>query len=146
MKTSLILAVLSAFLLPVYGSSNSDAESRIKATLNAQVEAWNRGDIPTFVTTYTDDCIFVGKPVLQGRAQLLARYQERYPTPAAMGHLTFSEMAIHLLDKEVAIVTADWHLDRDAAGGGPVGGYFSLVLHRQSGAWKVALDHTSGTP
>jgi uncharacterized protein (TIGR02246 family) len=120
-----------------------DAESDIKAVLTTQVDAWNKGDIPAFVTTYTEDCIFVGKPILQGRAQLLARYQKRYPTPDAMGHLTFSNLAVHILDKDVAMVTADWHLDRNTAGGGPVGGYFSLVLHRQNGQWKIALDHTS---
>jgi len=120
-----------------------DAESDIKAVLTTQVHAWNKGDIPTFVTTYTEDCIFVGKPILQGRAQLLARYQKRYPTPDAMGHLTFSNLAVHILDKDVAMVTADWHLDRNTAGGGPIGGYFSLVLHRQKVQWKIALDHTS---
>ena len=122
-----------------------NAESDIKAVLNTQVEAWNRGDIPTFVTTYTDDCVFVANPIMQGRAQLQARYQKTYPTPDAMGHLTFSNLVIHMLDREVATVTADWHLERNAAGGGPVGGYFSLVLHKQNGAWKIAMDHTSAS-
>ncbi len=85
----------------------------------------------------------MGKPIMQGRAQVLARYQKKYPTPAAMGHLAFSNMVVHLVDEQVAIVTADWHLERDVAGGGPVGGYFSLVLHKQNGLWKIALDHTS---
>jgi uncharacterized protein (TIGR02246 family) len=130
-------------LLLTFPVQASDPQSDIKAVLTTQVDSWNKGDIPTFVTTYTEDCIFVGKPILQGRAQLLARYQKKYPTPDAMGHLTFSNLAVHILDKDVAMVTADWHLDRNAAGGGPVGGYFSLVLHRQNGQWKIALDHTS---
>jgi uncharacterized protein (TIGR02246 family) len=134
----LVLALLLTIPLQAF-----DAESDIKSVLTTQVNAWNRGDIPTFVTTYSDDCIFVGKPILQGRAQLLARYQKKYPTPDAMGRLTFSNLAVHLVDSEVAMVTADWHLDRKESGGGPVGGYFSLVLHRQKGRWKIALDHTS---
>jgi uncharacterized protein (TIGR02246 family) len=121
----------------------SDASSDIKDVLAKQVEAWNKGDIPTFVTTYSEDCIFVGKKLLQGRQQLLERYQKTYPTPDAMGHLTFSNMAVHLLDKDDATVTADWRLERGAAGGGPVGGYFSLVLHKQKGRWMIALDHTT---
>jgi uncharacterized protein (TIGR02246 family) len=137
----LIPVIVSLFLaLPLHAL---DAKSEIEAVLTTQADAWNRGDIPTFVTTYTEDCIFVGKPILQGRAQLLARYQKKYPTPDAMGKLKFSNLVVHILDKEVAMVTADWHLDRNAEGGGPVGGYFSLVLRRQNGQWKIALDHTS---
>jgi len=139
----LLPLILTALIAIPLNASN--AESEIKAVLTTQVEAWNRGDITTFVTTYADDCIFVAQPITQGRAQLLARYQRKYPTPEAMGHLTFSNLTVHRLHKDVATLTADWHLDRTAAAGGPVGGYFSLVLHRQNGAWKIVLDHTSQT-
>jgi uncharacterized protein (TIGR02246 family) len=142
MKPFPALALLFALILPV-GLPAFDAESEIKAVLDTQVESWNRGDIPTFVTTYADNCIFVGKKLSQGRAQLLDRYQKTYPTRAAMGHLTFNSLAIHLLDENVAIVTAEWHLDRSSDGGGPVGGLFSLVFHREKTGWKIALDHTS---
>jgi uncharacterized protein (TIGR02246 family) len=142
MKPHQALAFLFAFLLPARLPA-FDAESQIKAVLTTQVESWNRGDIPAFVATYADDCIFVGKKLTQGRAQLLERYRKTYPTPAAMGHLTFTSLAIHLLDADVATVTAEWHLDRSREGGGPVAGIFSLVFHRQNGLWKIALDHTS---
>jgi uncharacterized protein (TIGR02246 family) len=145
MKLLSIFALIFALILPGALLAR-DAESEITSVLTAQVDAWNRGDIPAFVMTYAEDCIFVTNattPIAQGRDQLLARYQRKYPTPAAMGHLTFSNMAIHLLEKDVATLTAEWHLDRSAEAGGPVGGIFSLVLHRQNGAWKIALDHTS---
>lgn len=135
-------ALVLAFAIPATVGA-FDSESDIKAVLNTQVESWNQGDIPTFVSTYADDCIFVGKTVTHGRAQLLDRYQKTYPSRAAMGHLTFSSLAVHLLDPDVAVVTASWQLDRTAEGGGPVGGVFSLVFHRQGGTWKIALDHTS---
>jgi uncharacterized protein (TIGR02246 family) len=137
-KLLLAIALLLPAALPA-----QDTESQIKAVLNTQVESWNKGDIPTFVTTYADDCIFVGKKLAQGRAQLLDRYQKTYPTRAAMGHLTFSSLAVHLLDQNVAIVTAEWQLERSTEGGGKVGGLFSLVFHKQNGQWKIALDHTS---
>lgn len=135
-------ALLLALLLPLQLLA-LNSESQIKAVLDTQVEAWNRGDLPTFVTTYADDCTFVGKKVTEGSAQLLLHYQKAYPTRAAMGHLTFSEMAIHVLNKDVATVTATWHLDRSEAAGGPTGGIFSLVLQRKKGLWKIALDHTA---
>jgi uncharacterized protein (TIGR02246 family) len=120
-----------------------DAESQIKSVLNIQLDAWNRGDIPTFITTYAPDCIFVGKQVAHGRDQLLARYQRTYPNREAMGHLTFEAVEVHLLSADAAFLTGEWHLARMAAGGNDVGGLFSLVLRRQANEWKIALDHTS---
>ena len=65
----------------------ADAESSIRAVLSTQVDAWNKGDLSTFVTTYADDCLFVGKQVVRGRPAVLARYQKTYSNPAAMGKL-----------------------------------------------------------
>lgn len=122
--------------------SAADTEAQIKAVLDFQVDAWNRGDIPTFVTTYADDCIYLGKQVVHGREQLLARYQKAYPTREAMGHLSYSTLDVHPLRDDIAIVTGAWHLER-SGGAGNVGGFFSLVFQRGAHGWKIALDHTS---
>jgi uncharacterized protein (TIGR02246 family) len=121
----------------------NDAETKISAELSEQVQAWNRGDIPGFVQTYAEDCTFVGKQILQGRAQLLARYRKSYPSPAAMGRLSFQHLSIRALDGQVAIVTGEWHLDRPGSAGGPAGGVFSLVWQLRNGHWRIALDHTT---
>lgn len=141
MRTALwtILALLVASL----HVSAGDAETQISAELSVQVQAWNRGDIPAFVQTYAEDCTFVGKRILHGRAQLLARYRKAYPSPAAMGTLSFNNLSIRPLDAQVAIATGEWRLDRPASLGGPVGGVFSLVWRLQSGHWRIALDHTT---
>lgn len=123
--------------------SAGNAETQISAELSAQVQAWNRGDIPAFVQTYAEDCTFVGKQILHGRAQLLARYRKAYPSPAAMGTLSFRNLSIRPLDAQVAIAIGEWHLDRPASAGGPVGGVFSLVWRLQNGHWRIALDHTT---
>ena len=136
--TALLLSLLTTAPLKA-----SDAESEIQTVLNIQLEAWNRGDIPALVNTYAPDCIFVGKQVAKGRAQLLARYQKTYPTRAAMGHLTFSTVEVHLLDKDVAIVTGAWRLERSGRGGQSIGGLFSLVFQHRAKQWKIALDHSS---
>lgn len=121
----------------------SDAESQIKTVLNTQLAAWNRGDVPAFVSTYAPDCIFVGKAVARGRAQLLARYQKSYPTREAMGRLSFDALEVHELTPDVAVVTGEWHIERSGAAGNGVGGLFSLVVQRQGSTWQIALDHTS---
>ncbi len=123
--------------------SANDAENQISAELSAQVEAWNRGDIPAFVQTYADNCTFVGKQILHGRSRLLARYQKSYASPAAMGKLSFSNLSVQPLDEHIAIATGEWHIDRPASAGGPVGGVFSLVWQFQNRHWRIMLDHTS---
>ena len=75
------------------------AESRIREVLAVQVAAWNRGDIPAFVKTYAPKCTFVGTQVIHGRDAVLARYRKRYPTPDAMGHLTFGSIDVQQLDR-----------------------------------------------
>lgn len=140
MRLLALLALFIAFFTTAPLQA-SNAESEIQAVLNTQLEAWNRGDIPALVNTYAPDCIFVGKQVAHGRAQLLARYQKAYPTRQAMGRLTFSAVEIHLLDNNVAVVAGTWHLER--SGNANIGGLFSLVLQHRAKQWKIALDHTS---
>jgi uncharacterized protein (TIGR02246 family) len=124
-------------------AQTSRAQADIENVLTAQVRAWNRGDIPKFVSTYAEDCILVGKQMLQGRSKLLARYQKTYPSPESMGRLTFQNLAVRPLDAQIATAVGEWHIDRPSASGGPVGGVFSLVLQLRNRTWEIVLDHTS---
>jgi uncharacterized protein (TIGR02246 family) len=141
-RLGIILAV-AASVAASLPAQTSDAKTTIEKVLTAQVQAWNRGDIPKFVTTYAEDCIFVGKQVLQGRSKLLARYKKTYPSPESMGRLTFQNLTVRQLDEQVATAIGEWHIDRPAASGGPTGGIFSLVLQLRNGAWQIILDHTA---
>jgi uncharacterized protein (TIGR02246 family) len=142
---SLRVSILAAVALMNFVASAGTAatEADIKSILTTQAEAWNRGDLATFVTTYADDCTFVGKQILKGRSNLLARYQKRYPSPESMGKLTFQNLEVHQLDDQVATAIGEWHLDRTSASGGPIGGVFSLVLQLRHGTWQIVLDHTT---
>jgi uncharacterized protein (TIGR02246 family) len=142
LRLGIILAV-AASVAACLPAQTSDAKTTIEKVLTAQVQAWNRGDIPKFVTTYAEDCIFVGKQVLQGRSKLLARYQKTYPSPESMGRLTFQNLTVRQLDERVATAIGEWHIDRPAASGGAIGGIFSLVLQLRNGAWQIVLDHTA---
>ena len=131
-----------ALLAPALVFAADDAVA-IQAVLDKQVADWNRGDIPAFVQTYAEHCTFIGKSVTEGRAGVEERYHRTYPTPATMGHLTFTDLKIKRIDGRVALVTGTYHLQRDSAGGGDASGLFSLVLQRQGRAWRIVLDHTS---
>jgi uncharacterized protein (TIGR02246 family) len=138
------LAMVLAFAVTTTVNATEDgAEVAIRTVLEKQVADWNRADIPAFVETYAEDCTFVGKSVVEGREQLRERYRRNYPTPAAMGHLTFSDLKIKKIDKQAALVTGQFHLQRTQDGGGDASGIFSLVLARRGGVWRIVLDHTS---
>jgi uncharacterized protein (TIGR02246 family) len=137
------LGAIILTILAFQSSAAADAPSAIRNVLNVQLQAWNRGDVAKFVTTYAEDCTFVGKQILHGRSSVLARYQKAYPSPEAMGKLSFQNVDVHLLDNHFAIVTGEWHLDRVATAGGPIGGLFSLVLQLRGAAWQIVLDHSS---
>ena len=142
MSHFLVVALGIAFAgMHVYAGEPSAQE--IRRVLDAQVDAWNRGDVAGFMKTYAENCTFVSKTILHGRAQLQARYQTKYATRDAMGKVAFADIAIQQVDEKVAIVVGHWHLDRSAAAGGPAGGIFTLVFENIAGTWQIVLDHTA---
>jgi len=121
--------------------------SAIQTVLDAQQQAWNRGDVDAFLTGYwhSPELTFSGSSgVSRGWNGVVARYKKNYPDRAAMGHLDFSELEYHFLGPDAALVLGRWHLQRDPVkGGGDIGGVFSLVWQRFPDGWKIMHDHTS---
>lgn len=133
--------------LHAYGVAARSAvtpEESIRNILQQQETAWNEGDLDAFVSSYAEHCTLVGSTITPTtRAQVLAHYQQKYPSRGAMGKLAFSDITVIPMDERVAIVTGRWHLDRKKASGGPVGGVYSLVFQSIDGSWQIVLDHTS---
>lgn len=147
-----ILAAALLALVTVSVSLNApkagDAESSIRATLNAQCDAWNAGDIPGFMKGYvkTDKLRFAsGNTVQRGWDKTLERYQKAYPTKDMMGQLEFTDLEIRLLSDEFAEVFGRFHLTRDPAIG-DAEGLFTLLMQKQNDEWLVLHDHTSAAP
>lgn len=114
----------------------------ITGILHKQAVAWNAGNIDTFMKPYrkSPDLTFSsGGRVTRGWDETLANYRRRYPTREAMGRLTFDELEITRLSRNVALVLGRWQLEREE----PIGGVFSLVLKKESGRWAIVHDHTS---
>jgi ketosteroid isomerase-like protein len=113
--------------------------------LLAQQDAWNRGDIGAFAQSYKDapDTLVVTRQISHGFAGLVEEYRHDYPTRAAMGALTFSELEARPLDAQFAIVVGKYHLDRAKKEGGNADGLFSMVLEKTAKGWKIILDHTT---
>ena len=113
------------------------------ATLTAQVEAWNAGSVRGFMDGYvrSDSLVFLsGGSVRRGWEEALYAYVRNYPDAAAMGTLSFEEIAVRPLGPGRALAWGRWRLQRaeDAPGG-----LFTLVLAETPDGWRVMHDHTS---
>ena len=139
----ILASVLSA--MPLTLAAQQTPSTAIQQVLKAQADAWNRGDVVTFMQAYKDspDTTFIGKSVEHGYAPILERYKKAYPGKDAMGVLTYSDFAVRELGATYAVVTGRFHLARNAAGGGDASGIFSLVWEKTPQGWKIILDHTS---
>ena len=118
----------------------------IRAMLTHSEAAWNRGDLATFAADYDDspETTFIGRDITHGGVQaILARYRRGYPTPEAMGTLTFSEISVRPLGKGYALANGRYALKRTQAGGGDAAGRFTLVLRKTKAGWKIIHDHSS---
>ena len=138
------LGLAAGFAILAAGAPSS-AEREIRSVMEAQQDAWNRGDVDGFMSGYeaSDSTTFVGTAITRGYQQVLDNYRRRYPTREKMGQLVFSDLDVKLLGADYASVIGRWHLSRPKEAGGDVGGIFTLVFRKTSGGWKVILDHTS---
>lgn len=142
---ALLFAILTAGLTPGIVRAATPAETAIRGVLNAQVEAWNRGDVVAFMQGYNNspDTTFVGKTIAHGYSKILERYRKNYTDKDQMGQLAFSDLEVHPLDARFAVVAGRFHLTRSTSAGGDAQGIFSLVFEKTSAGWKIILDHTS---
>jgi uncharacterized protein (TIGR02246 family) len=147
-----VLGTLGLVQPRALAQSQGGDETAIRAVLDAQVAAWNRGDIPAFMTSYEDspETTFIGATsIRKGFQTILERYKKGYANKAQMGTLTFKDLDVRLLPgsaggTEYAIVTGRFHLERTAKGEATKDdGIFSLVWHKGAGGWKILLDHTA---
>lgn len=154
MRTLRTILCLAAILLVSIAPARSQVSQpsadspAILTVLNKSVDDWNRGDIDAFATCYKNspDILFMGRTIQHGYAQMLARYKAAYPTTAAMGTLSFTQLAVQPLDEYFATVTGSFHLERAQTGGGNADGYFLLVMERTAAGWKIVRDATTALP
>lgn len=124
-------------------TKDEDAMRAIRSVLEAQRDAWNRGDIEGYMDGYdrSEKTVFIsGDTVTRGWQTVLDRYRKTYDTRDKMGVLTFSDLEITLLSNDSATVLGRWSLKR--ASDEPHG-RFTLIFKRTSKGWRIVHDHTS---
>ena len=125
------------------GTKSGDPSAAIRAVLDAQVAAWNHGDIDAFMDGYKKSgaTAFVDSGGIQrGWQAVLERYRKSYPNRQAMGTLTFSDIEITTLSPTAALAMGHWRLQREL---GKPGGVFTLVFRKFPEGWRIINDHTS---
>lgn len=115
----------------------------IRSVLDAQVAAWNQGDLEGFMIGYwrSEATVFIsGDSVTYGWQTVFDRYKKGYETREKMGTLEFSSLDFKVISKDAAVVHGTWQLTR--ANDKPHG-RFTLIFRRTSQGWRIVHDHTS---
>jgi len=128
-------------------TTDEQAVAAVRAVMEAQQAAWNRGDIEAFMDGYerAETTLFVsGDELTRGWQTVLDRYKQRYPSREQMGTLTFSELEIKMVSPVLALADGRWRLARAADA---PHGRFTLVFRRNNNEWRIIHDTTtSATP
>lgn len=135
------LAAIAICAIALPALANDDFAD-VRAVLDAQAKAWNRGDLLGYMNGYArgDKTMFVGSDgVTRGWQTVFDRYKKKYDTRAKMGKLEFSDLEIRACSDDV-FVTGAWALTRESDN---PHGRFTLILQRTSAGWRIVYDHSS---
>src|SRR6184192_2466258 len=119
--------------------SDTTSEAAIRAVLDAQRDAWNRGNIEGYDRSPNTEFVG-GDNISRGWQTVLDRYKKNYNSREKMGMLTFSDLEITMLSKDAALVLGRWRLKR--ANDEPHG-TFTLLFRKTKAGWRIVHDHSS---
>lgn len=140
MKKLFLLALLFA---ATHSTAQTKDEKQILSILEKQTQAWNCGDLNSFMSGYwkNDSLMFIGKSgVTYGWQNTLDNYKKGYPDTAAMGKLKFDILLVKRISTDHFFVIGKWFLNRSI---GDVGGHFTLLFRKIKSKWVIVADHSS---
>lgn len=149
-----MIKILSVFMVVIFFGASAPAQNKpartpggdeqiIRTLIEAQRQAWNRGDKEKFMQTYwqSDSLMFIGKSgITYGWQKTLDNYKKGYPDTAAMGKLDFDILEVKKISVMYFFVVGKWHLTRSM---GNVGGHFTLLFKKIKNKWVIVADHSS---
>jgi ketosteroid isomerase-like protein len=151
-RNSLAGAILTVVVLSSSVSAQDSAKPQkrerrtvaaVRAVIDAQRDAWNRGDVEGYMAGYarSPNTVFIsGDSVTRGWQTVLDRYKKNYDSREKMGRLVFSDLEITPIGTRTAIVLGSWRLRR--ANDEPHG-RFTLIFRKTKHGWRIVHDHTS---
>ncbi len=108
------------------------------------VDAWNRHDMKSFGSLFTEDAQFVNVIGLwwHGRAEIQKEHEALHATRMRNSHLVASETLVHPLGPDAAVFLMRWQLTGDTGIDGVTlpmrQGIMSLVTVRAGNRWLIA--------
>ena len=115
----------------------------IMKVMKFQENAWNSGDINSFMEGYikSDELVFSGKsgPVY-GWNETKNRYLKNYPDTQTMGQLKFTVNKIRSVSSDVAFLIGEYYLTRSTEDSY---GHFTLFWKKINNKWLIISDHTT---
>jgi hypothetical protein len=138
----IVLAILTCMLTVAAWAQPAD-EITIRKILDAQIIAWNKGNIDEFMKGYwnNDSLMFIGKNgVTYGYQNTLMNYKNNYSNADQMGTLVFDLIKVQRLSPEYYFVVGKWSLTRKA---GDISGHYNLLWRKIKGKWVIVADHSS---
>jgi uncharacterized protein (TIGR02246 family) len=140
---SLVLSAVAVAHIGLAAGQGGPADA-VRAVLEEQVAAWNKGDLDRFMATYWDSAkltFYSGGTVTRGYRALAERYRKTYQSDGKeMGKLTFSDMEVEPLGPDATLARARWKLVTSKE---TIEGLFTLILRKFPDGWKIVHDHTS---
>ena len=140
-------AVEAATGVSVYArGEDAEAQKAIHAVLDAQTEAWNKGDLEGYMAGYwksPDLTFFSGASETAGWTKTLERYRAAYKSEGRqMGQVAFDGVRIEMLSPDAAFVRGRWKLTMPD--GKQPHGQYTLLVRRMPDGWRIIHDHSSG--
>jgi ketosteroid isomerase-like protein len=138
----IVLAALFLAAASAAPAGRPGVPDEIHRILEAQVAAWNAGDLEGFMAWYwrSDDLTFQsGAQRHRGWQVLLDRYRRNY-AGEKRGKLRFADLEVNVLDPAAVYVLGRWEL---TVGTQLQGGVFTIILKKLPQGWRIVHDHTS---
>lgn len=132
-----------ALLMCIVCFAQNKDEQAIRQILANQENAWNKGDLTTFMIGYweNDSLVYIGKNgPTYGYTTTLNNYKKNYPDTSHMGKLKFQLLSVKPLNTDHYFVIGKFNLTRTV---GDASGYFTLLFRKINGVWKAIADHSS---
>ena len=115
----------------------------IMSVMSLQQDAWNNGDIDSFMQGYlkSEELVFSGKSgPIYGWENTRKRYYSSYPNTQIMGKLNFTVKKIRLISLNSAYLIGEYYLKRSTEDSY---GHFTLLWKKVDDNWLIVSDHTS---
>ena len=152
-RMALCLLVAMLMLTPMVAGRAQALSHRerqaVQSVLDAQIVAWNHGDLNGFMVGYwnSPDLVYWSHTtIIRGWQPLLDLFNQRFKSPSApqMGALDLATEEFTVLAEDVVLVWGTFRVT--TTDGKQRCGLYTLAMRKLRGGWRTVYDRTSNEP